>query len=158
MASNAENASIWWRHHECVRSRRCVCLVTWYCYHLIAKPSNKTTLPSWPDPNAVKILFNTIIFSKPSQRHWKASRSAMSLWVDRDQHLFVTVMLNIMLGCKRPAYTDVPLHIVRNNGFTLLIRSHDKDGQCSKKSDIFSKNDFDNFIILFSQGLIISCL
>ena len=35
--------SIW------VRSRRCGCLATWFCYQLIAKPSNKTAAPSWPD-------------------------------------------------------------------------------------------------------------
>ena len=26
------------------------CLVTWFCYHLIAKPGNKTGTPSRPDP------------------------------------------------------------------------------------------------------------
>ena len=36
--------SIW------VRSRNCDCLVTWFCYHLIAKPGNKTATVSWPDP------------------------------------------------------------------------------------------------------------
>ena len=35
---------------EWVRSRMCSCLVTWFCYHLIAKPGNKTAAPSWPDP------------------------------------------------------------------------------------------------------------
>ena len=33
-----------------VRSWRCGCFVTWFCYLLIAKPSNKTAAPSWPDP------------------------------------------------------------------------------------------------------------
>ena len=33
-----------------VRSRRCGCLVTWFCHQLIAKPRNKTATPSWPDP------------------------------------------------------------------------------------------------------------
>ena len=33
-----------------VRSGRCGCLFTWFCYHLIAKPGNKTAAPSWPDP------------------------------------------------------------------------------------------------------------
>ena len=33
-----------------VRSRRCGCLVTWFCYQLIAKPGNKTTTPSWSNP------------------------------------------------------------------------------------------------------------
>ena len=33
-----------------VRSRRWACLVTWFCYHLIVKPGNKTDAPSWPAP------------------------------------------------------------------------------------------------------------
>ena len=33
-----------------VRSWRCCCLVTWFCYQLIAKPGNKTVTPSWPEP------------------------------------------------------------------------------------------------------------
>ena len=33
-----------------VRSRRCGCLVTWFCYQMIAKPGNKTAAPPWPDP------------------------------------------------------------------------------------------------------------
>ena len=37
-----------------VRSRRCGCLVTWFCYHLIAKPGNKTAAPSWLDPYDVR--------------------------------------------------------------------------------------------------------
>ena len=32
-----------------VRSWRCSCLVTWFCYQMIAKPGNKTAAPSWPD-------------------------------------------------------------------------------------------------------------
>ena len=32
------------------RSRRCGCLVTWFCYHLIAKPGNKTAASSCPEP------------------------------------------------------------------------------------------------------------
>ena len=33
-----------------VRSQKCVCLVTWFCYQLIVKPGNKTAAPPWPDP------------------------------------------------------------------------------------------------------------
>ena len=33
-----------------VGSRRCSCLVTWFCYQMIAKPGNKTVAPSWPGP------------------------------------------------------------------------------------------------------------
>ena len=35
-----------------VRSRNCGCLVTWFCYQLIAKPGNKTATVLWPDPYA----------------------------------------------------------------------------------------------------------
>ena len=31
----------------------CGCLVTWFCYQLIAKPGNKTATVLWPDPNAL---------------------------------------------------------------------------------------------------------
>ena len=37
-------------HQIGVRSQRCSCLVTWFCYQLIAKPGNKTAAVSWPDP------------------------------------------------------------------------------------------------------------
>ena len=37
-------------HNIWVRSRKCGCLVTWFCYQLIAKPGNKTATVSWPDP------------------------------------------------------------------------------------------------------------
>ena len=33
-----------------VKSWKCACLVTWFCYHLIEKPGNKTGALSWPDP------------------------------------------------------------------------------------------------------------
>ena len=43
-----------WRHCNehviWVRSRTSGCLVTWFCYQLIAKPGNKTAAVSWPDP------------------------------------------------------------------------------------------------------------
>ena len=32
-----------------VGSQNCSCLVTWFCYQLIAKPGNKTAAVSWPD-------------------------------------------------------------------------------------------------------------
>ena len=33
-----------------VRSWNGGCLVTWFCYQMIAKPGNKTATVSWPDP------------------------------------------------------------------------------------------------------------
>ena len=44
---NIEPLVIW------VRSRNCGCLVTWFCYQLIAKPGNKTATVPWPDPYAL---------------------------------------------------------------------------------------------------------
>ena len=38
------NRRIW------VRPRNCGCLVSWFCYQLIAKPGNKTAAVPWPDP------------------------------------------------------------------------------------------------------------
>ena len=35
-----------------VRSRKCGCLVTWFCYQMIAKPGNKTATASLSDPYA----------------------------------------------------------------------------------------------------------
>ena len=41
----------WFKWHGMwVRSRNCSCLITWFCYHLIAKPGNKTTAVPWPAP------------------------------------------------------------------------------------------------------------
>ena len=33
-----------------VRSWNCGCLVTWFCYQLMAKPGNETAAVPWPDP------------------------------------------------------------------------------------------------------------
>ena len=32
-----------------VRSRKCACIFTWFCYQMTAKPGNKTGPPSWTD-------------------------------------------------------------------------------------------------------------
>ena len=39
-----------------VRLRRCGCLVTWFCYQMIAKPGNKTAPPWWPDSYSFKAI------------------------------------------------------------------------------------------------------
>ena len=38
-----------------VKSRNCGCLVTWFCYQLIAKPGNKTAAVPWPDPYGMEL-------------------------------------------------------------------------------------------------------
>ena len=42
--------SLWPCNDIRVRSRNCGCLVSWFCYQLIAKPGNKTAAVSWPNP------------------------------------------------------------------------------------------------------------
>ena len=55
-----------------VRSRNCGCLVTWFCYQLIAKPGNKTAAVSWPDPYSYGNMMWCIIKS----------------WINRDSLCF----------------------------------------------------------------------
>ena len=45
------------------RSRRCGCLVTWFCYQMIAKPCNKTAAPSWPNPYLYRKSLFSVKFS-----------------------------------------------------------------------------------------------
>ena len=44
-----------------VRSGRCSCRVTWFCYRLIAKSGNKKNIHTlWPDPNTFYVSINEI--------------------------------------------------------------------------------------------------
>ena len=53
-----------------VRSRNCGCLVTWFCYQLIAKPGNKTATVPWPDPDVVGAALRSI---DPTTSAWSRS-------------------------------------------------------------------------------------
>ena len=50
IVNDLESRPFCFKHLICVRSRNCGCLVTWFCYQLIAKPGNKTATVPWPDP------------------------------------------------------------------------------------------------------------
>ena len=65
------------QHIIWVRSWNCGCLVTWFCYQLIAKPGNKTAAVSCPDPFTVRssIILNITI----SQSAW-VCRMCFYLW------------------------------------------------------------------------------
>ena len=68
-----------------VRSRRSGCLVNWFCYHLIAKPGNKTAAPSWPDPYAT-MLVSLLLLTKTRLRHRMSdmlgcSMSSLTFWM-----------------------------------------------------------------------------
>ena len=68
-----------------VRSPNCVCLVTWFCYQLIAKPDNKSAAVSWPNPYNLSFICSSLlcelilgeppnwlnpIIRTPSKAHW----------------------------------------------------------------------------------------
>ena len=44
-----------------VRTRNCSCLVTWFCYQMIAKPGNKTATVPWPNPYA-NMIYHIFIY------------------------------------------------------------------------------------------------
>ena len=52
-----------------VRSRNCGCLVTWFCYQLIAKPGNKTAAVSWPDPYIEPCILNSHTYQHVTSRY-----------------------------------------------------------------------------------------
>ena len=58
-----------------VRSWNWGCLVTWFCYQLIAKPDNKTAAVPWPDPY-------TLIWR--CQQHWTCTMRSNGLPTESD--------------------------------------------------------------------------
>ena len=64
-----------------VRSRNCGCLVTWFCYQLIAKLGNKTATVSWPDPYTLrwKCHFDEIFITGCTGR-WHFDNFCCSQW------------------------------------------------------------------------------
>ena len=60
-----------------VRSRNCGCLITWFCYQLIAKPGNKTAAVSWPDPSPCAPVTDRMSILPPVDvRRWHSHHTA----------------------------------------------------------------------------------
>ena len=63
-----------------VRSQNCGCLVTWFCYQLIAKPGNKTATVPWPDPyhniEALPTLLALCVGNPPATRGFLAQMAS----------------------------------------------------------------------------------
>ena len=57
----SSDTSVHIRQDIWVRSRNCGCLVTWFCYQLIAKPGNKTAAVSWPDPYPLLFVNSAVL-------------------------------------------------------------------------------------------------
>ena len=87
------------------------CLVTWFCYQLVAKPGNKTAAPSWRDSY---ILFK---FVKSLIRHlglaignvrWFSS----TLWVSWEQKNSVNkIQLKILSAKRWPFWSGLSVKI-----------------------------------------------
>ena len=71
-----------------VRSQNCGCLVTWFCYLLIAKPGNKTDAALWADPY---VFFSQICMLK----FWCCCRKCFVLFL----HVFVCILHLRFLLC-----------------------------------------------------------
>ena len=89
----------------CIRSWRLSCLVTWFCYHMIAKPGNKTGTPLWPDQYVLNNIVHLILpvtgpslhpsVTKPNPTNsfhlilnsthnlWKVPQIYYNLWVSK---------------------------------------------------------------------------
>ena len=66
-----------------VGSGGCNCLVSWFCYQLIAKPGNKTVAPPWPNTHPFEVI-TYIIHSSSSKQLQQAIRLC-------DQYVVVTM-------------------------------------------------------------------
>ena len=54
-----------------VKSQNYGCLVTWFCYQLIAKPGNKTAAVPWPNPYTHKFYQSCLFFISKCPRTGK---------------------------------------------------------------------------------------
>ena len=62
------------------RSQNCGCLVTWFCYQLIAKPGNKTDAVSWPDLYTLYIFLQEDSAGLTWEPLWMPIHFDVSLW------------------------------------------------------------------------------
>ena len=87
-----------------VRSWSCGCLVTWFCYHVIAKPGSKTAAPSWHD-HIYLIKFSTIITVNflpiPHNRHPIAHPWGKDMGFLFQYKLLIYVLFQSLLCCMR---------------------------------------------------------
>ena len=88
-----------------VRSRNCGCLVTWFCYQLIAKPGNKTATVPWPDPYGIGTWRVTSKSSTQwgvkihiAHRPWASKNASQACW------FWVLVLIIYNLYCKMQKY------------------------------------------------------
>ena len=82
-----------------VKSRRLGCLVTCFCYHLIAKPGNKTAAPLWPcitRPQWVFFFFFFLLGLNELRPHLSIDTSVDVILVNE---LFVSYYFSWLCSC-----------------------------------------------------------
>ena len=85
--------------HIWVRSWNCGCLVTWFCYQLIAKPANKTATVPWPDSYSfLKVFWQYIILSNVCR--WDTIYQ--NVWWDLVSHCGILGLIFLVL---KPKYS-----------------------------------------------------
>ena len=120
-----------------VRSRNCGCLVTWFCYQLIAKPGNKTATVPWPDPyydantlwysitgtsSLVLFIFNCWCIFKTAK--WSNSlRLLISIWfVDTKCKLLIIVLYLLKLSCMLITYMYMYFDNIYQESIVILFQ------------------------------------
>ena len=76
--------------HMWVMSRRRSCLVTWFCYQMIAKRVNKTATPSWPDPyDPLDLLFFLMLYVMlyDTKLYYIESQKSITLITQGEKHI-----------------------------------------------------------------------
>ena len=88
-----------------VRSQNCGCLVTWFCYQLIAKPGNKTATVSWSDPYIGDMIcgITCLLFSDSFMfvAQWMRPSPSWSLWFANSHWFFHGDCFS--QSCKKPS-------------------------------------------------------
>ena len=82
--------------HIWVRSWRCCCLVTWFCYQMIAKPGNKTAAVSWPDLYVLCGTLSDDILSNEIVSIWFDLTSLLQSKTRNRRGTFYTLMLRCL--------------------------------------------------------------
>ena len=102
-----------------VRSRRCGCLVTWFCYQMIAKPGNKTAAASRREP----YICIAQSFTKNHRTQSEAWTETISCWHfiwsslrwRHNGHSGVSnhqphhCLLNCLFGCRSKKISKLPV-------------------------------------------------
>ena len=102
-----------------IQLQRCACLVTWFCYQMIAKKGNKIGTPSWPDSYELQpIKFNQQTTAR--QQRWHTSRVNDMFYIN------LSAMLPTGTIKLHKPYVVVPQARLSNKPARIIISSKSK--------------------------------